>query len=332
MKYTLFAPKGLYKNEAGKPLAEAIHETALKLFAKYDRSGGSFETEPGSLVDLVSFMLAIAFARIAATRDKLNGERFALGAYYLLRQLEQEHGLQPSAEDTLRARRLALADAKRAPRGSAGPELEQQLRDLLGDAYIGTHVASGAEIVAWPEELGDQPQLLLPPEVDRKVVILATAISTDLGASQVVQYLAVDPIAATSTTHTLQVGDQLVVEPEIVGRTEVVTVEALSASSDGIYLTATFNQAHEPGCVAAQMPFPAWASSVRHLLVALTEEAASDAETRRKVNQKLRKILTGVTTWDLCPSADGLTMGPWTIGDALLGRLGFNPLTQTTVS
>ena len=39
MKYSLFAPKGLAKYVAGKPLAQGFHETALALFASGQYSG-----------------------------------------------------------------------------------------------------------------------------------------------------------------------------------------------------------------------------------------------------------------------------------------------------
>lgn len=328
MPHSLFAPPGLREYTSRKPLAQALHETALQLFSRHSGDRGGFSTEEGSLVDLFCFSLAITLARAARTLDKADAERFAAGAYSLLATLEDEHGLRPGADDTLRIRREALADAKRAPRGNARPELEQQLRDLLGTDYVGLHVPSGAEVVIWPADLGDQPQLLADVDITRKLVRVVPAISFGLGAPQEVAYTPVDPIDADAG-HTLAVGDRLVVEPELLHRAEVVTVEAISAI--GTSFTATFNEAHEPNAWAAQMPFPAWTSSQRNVLVALTPAAAIDPETRRKADALLTKILTGVTTWSLCPSTDGATIGPWTIADPVLGVLGLNPLTLLTV-
>lgn len=330
MKYSLFTPKGLYANEGGKPLAEAIHETALKLFAKYGARNGSFKTDPGSTVDLVAFTIAITFARIAASLGKVDGERFALGAYYLLAQLEAEHGLSPGADDTLKTRRAALAAAKRAPQGNAPAPLQQQLADELGDAFLGLYTPTASSAVVWPADLGDAPQLLAAESIERKIVRITGAVSTGLGASQAVQYTRIDPDPGSG--HTLTVGDRLVVEPEILGRAEVVTVEAVGTDGDALTFTATFNEAHEPGCVAAQMPFPAWTSSQKSLLVALSANGAVDPVARGKADKLLGRILSGVTTWALCPTSGAGTIGPWTIGDPLLGQIGRNPIGTITVT
>lgn len=328
--YSLFAPKGLAQYRAGKPLAQALHETALMLFSKHGAEQGGFNTDPGSLVDLFSFSLAITLARAARTLDRADEERFAASAYYLFAKLEAEHGLRPGADDRLHTRHAALADAKRAPRGNARAELEQQLRDLLGDDYVGLHIPSGAEIEIWPADLGDRPQLLAEASIDRKLVQIIPAISANLGSPQYVQYTQIDP-ADIADEHTLTIGDQLVVEPENLGRAEVVTVEALAIGEGEVFFRATFNQAHEPGCWAAQMPFPAWTSTQRHVLLGVTADAIEDAEVRRKVDVLLTKILTGVTTWSTCGMSGPGTIGPWTIGDPQLGQIGHNPIGIITV-
>lgn len=326
MQLSIFAPPGLDDLVGGKPLAEAIHETALSLFAKYGKEGGGFSTEPGSLVDLFCFAAAIVFARIAKTRERVDGERFATDCYAFLAAFEQEYGLSPHADATIVDRQLALALAKELPRGSRRTELEQALRNLLGDDYLGLHVASGAEVVAWPEDLGDQPQLLLEASAPRKLVRLVDSISAGLGGSITVRYTAIDPSLVTGETHTLAVGDRLVVEPEILHRAEVVTVTAIGTSSGSPTFSAVFTEAHEPNAWATQMPFPAWTSTQRHLLVSLPADAAADPETRQKVNEKLRKTVTGVTTWSVCGEVNTGTIGPWSIGRPQLGLLGQNPL------
>jgi hypothetical protein len=329
MNYNLFAPSGLHKYEAGKPLAQAIHETALKLFAKYDRSRGALESEPGSLVDLVSFVLAIRFARIAVNLEKADGERYAWGAYYLLRATEEEYGLQHSTEDTLKARRDALAAAKLLPRGNTRAEIIQALRDLLGEDYGGIYIPAAADVNYWPADLGDNPQLLAAPNIERKIVQVVPAISTDLGVPQQVRYLPIDPLAPSG--HTLAIGDQLVIEPENLGRAEVVTVEGLVIGDPELWFVATFQNAHEPGCLATQMPFPAWMSNQRTLLVAISESASADPIQRARIDNLLQRILPAVTTWAACPLSGPNTIGPWTIGDPVLGQIGYNPIGTITV-
>lgn len=331
MKYSIYTPKGLHEYRAGKPLAQGLHETALELFAKYTADRGGFSAEPGSLVDLVAFAMAIVLARVARANQKLDGERFATGAYYLLQQFEEEYGLTPAGDDTLVDRREGLAQVKRAPRGNTRQELEQQLRDVLGDAYAGLHLPAGAEVETWPAELGDQPQLLLDPTIDRKLVRITDVVIDGLGAPQAVHYQAIDPAIPAGEDHTLAVNDRLLVEPEILHRAEVVTVTAVGLDGDTPMFTATFDNAHEPSAWATQMPFPAWTSTERALLVALTADAISDPETRRKANVLLLRILPSVTTWSLCWLSGAGQIGPWTIGDPVLGQLGHNPIGTITI-
>jgi len=330
VKYSLFAPKGLYANKAGKPLAEAIYDTAIGLFAKYDERNGALATTPGSLVDLVCFTTAITFARIATSLDKADGERFAAGAYYLLAQIEAEHGLQHGADDTLKTRRAALAAAKRAPRGSARAELTAQLQEAFGEDFFGLYIPTSADAVVWPADLGDDPQLLLAESVERKIVQIVPSISTGLGASQQVRYTPLDLVPTSE--HSLAIGDRLVIEPENLGRAEVVTVEGLAIGDPELYFTATFQQAHEPGALATQMPFPAWTSTQRAILVALNETVALDPVRRGKADELLDRILSGVTTWAICPTNGSGTIRPWTIGDPVFGQIGRNPIGTITVT
>lgn len=328
MQPSLFAPQGLALLKAGKPLAEQLHATILQLFARLPKEQGAYNTEEGSMVDLFSFALAIVLARAIVSGQRVDGERFADEAYFFLREAEREHGITPDGDASVWTRRDDLADAKRAPRGNMRTELEQQLRDHLGDDYAGMHVMSDAdgEVTTWPEDLGDQPQLLVSPTVDRKLVRILTTISTGLGSPQTVTYVTRDPLGTDDDPHTLRAGDKLVVEPEILHRAEVVDVTAVGTSGSSLTFTATFNEPHEPSAWATQMSFPVWTSTQRALIVALTAEAGVDPVARARANAKLAKILTGVTTWAVCPLSSATTVGPFTVGDPLLGAVGFNPI------
>lgn len=330
MKPSLFTPGALLQLKAGKPLAQAVHETVVRLFT--DGSQGSFSRELGSFVDCFAFALALTIARAQVRQQKLDRERLAAGAYELLAQFEEEHGLRPGATDTIRQRRDALAGKMLTSQGSNRPTLEQALSDLLGEDYIGLHVADPAtEVTLWPSALGDSPQVLLSDDVSRTLVRITQSVCVGLGAPQAVTYTAVDPTAEDGE-HTLAVGDRLVVQPENLGLAEPVTVEAVD--DDGETFAATFAKAHDNGALAAQMPFPAWASTQRHLWVVLSEDAAQDAEKRRLTNEKMAALVTGVTTWSICPyTGDGVThlAGPWTLDDAVMGRLDMNPMGIVTV-
>jgi hypothetical protein len=333
MKYSLFTPKGLHEYRAGKPIAEVLYDTATALWAERPADQANLCVEPGSLVDLFCFTLARALARAHVSTRKLNGERHPTGAYYLLDDLEREYGLVPAPGDTLRTRREALGGAFRVARGCSRPELEAQLLEALGDDYAGVHVPDpgAGEVVAWPPDLGDQPQLLLLPTVRRKLARLAQPVSTDLGVEQEVTYTPVDPTPTDDEPTPLSPGDRLVVEPENLFRAEVVTVLSSSVAGDVHRFSAVFQQAHEPGSWCGQLPFPAWTSSQRAVLVPLAPALAQDPGTVQEIDVLLRRILTDVTVWYVCPLPSATTIGPWMIGDPVLGLLGKNPLGTITV-
>ena len=106
----------------------------------------------------------------------------------------------------------------------------------------------------------------------------------------------------------------------------------MAQSGDELSFPATLREAHEPRCGAAQMPFPASTSNQRAILVALSEDAAVDPVLRGKADKLLDRILSGVTTWSLCGLSGTGTIGPWTIGDAVRGQLGRNPINTINVT
>ncbi len=332
MQTSIFAPPGLLQLQAGVPTAETLHASAVALFSK----GGDYDlsTDLGSFVDCFAFSLARVFARIQRRQEQLDGERTAAGAYELLAALEEEFGVVPPFGATLKARRTALGQRMRVLLGSRRAELEQSLRDLLGDDYVGIHIPDPAsEVSVWPSTLGDSPQLLAVPDAPRRVVTLPYAISTDLGTPQVVTYTPVDPLAGENSDHTLAAGDQIVVGVESFGSAETVTIISVGQTGeDGpLYFLATLNNAHEPGAICAAMPFPAWGSNQRHIHVVLAATAAVDPETRRQVHELMARTVTGVTTWSICATSGSAQAGPWTLGDPLLSRLSINPMGTLSV-
>lgn len=330
MKPSAFAPNGLLQLKAGPPAAQVLHATIVSLLS--DGSEFALSTELGSFVDCFAFTLARALAKAQLRQQKLDRERLAMGAYELLAALEEEYGLTPGPDDTLRTRRRALLARMKAALGSRRTALEQALRDLLGDDYVGLHVRSTDEVDVWPAALGDDPMLLTVPDIPRKLVRLPNAVSTGLGAPQFVTYVPIDPAPESPTEHTLLAGDQIVVGVDNLGLAETVTVTALSVDqSINLQFEATLNNVHDPGALAAAMPFPAWGSSQRHIFVVLAEDAALDPETRRKTHELLARTVTGVTTWSLCPASGVAQAGPLTLDDLTLGVLDCNPMGTVTV-
>lgn len=333
MQPSLFTPMGLFQLSGQKPTAEALHETIVRLFS--DGTEYGLSTELGSFVDCFAFALARVFARIQRRQEQIAGERTAAGAYELLAELEVEWGLTPPFGATLKERRTALAGAMKKLLGSRRSELEQALRDLLGDDYVGLHIPDPAtEVSIWPAALGDDPQLLALPDIPRKLVRLPNAISTGLGSPQIVAYIPLDPAPIDTDEHTLTPGDAIVVGVDHLGLAETVTVLSIGQSGEGegsLWFRATLNNAHDPDSIAAAMPFPAWGSAQRHIFVVLSEAAALDPEKRRLTHQLMARTVTGVTTWSVCPASGVAQAGPLTLDDTVLGRLDINPMATITV-
>ena len=333
MKPSGWAPLGLFKLKGGEYPAKAPHAALVRLLGG-DATGG-FSGELGSVVDALAYSTAHLLAVADGFVERVWRQRFASTVYENLAAEEAEHGLHPGPDATVRERRAALAARKLIPKGSARAPLEEALRALLGDDYVGIHVTSDSERVVWPSALGDQPQLLQAESIDRKLVQILDTISIGLGAPQTVRYEGVLP-TTNGSEHTLRVGDRLLVEPEILGRAEVVTVTAVQQvipllAPAYLLFEATFNQAHEPSCLASTSPFPLWTSSQCELLIVVTQTAAVTIETRRQVHELLARLVTGVTTWALVQQSTDGVAGPFTLDDPVLGMLDVNPLDEATV-
>ena len=188
-----------------------------------------------------------------------------------------------------------------------------------------------ADVDIWPAALGDDPMLLALPDAPRKLVTLPYQISTGLGAPQYVVYTPLDPAEPTDGDHTLLLGDEIVVGVENLGLAEKVTITDRDKVGDTLYFTATFNNPHGPGSLCAAMPFPAWGSSQRHIYVVVSEAAAFDANTRRRVNEYMARAVTGVTTWSISPDNGSGGAGPLTLDDHVLGALDTNPFGTISV-
>ncbi|MEJ7728227.1 MAG: hypothetical protein WKG00_03345 [Polyangiaceae bacterium] len=231
----------------------------------------------------------------------------------LLPAREDEYGLLPGPHDTIADRRQAYAARKRQRGGADRLNVERELRAALGDDFLVLRETPIDEAAVWPASAGDQPMNLQRPETPRKLVRILDPISTGFGVVQEVEYERIE-------SESLLVGETIVVEPDVLGISERVTVEYVDAGGSQRWLSATFNEPHTAGCMATTAPWPWWRSTKRHSLVVLTEEAAANPVKRNKVHDVMRRLARGVSTWDVTSSADGLTTtGPFTIGGGMIG-------------
>jgi len=97
----------------------------------------------------------------------------------------------------------------------------------------------------------------------------------------------------------VSVADKLLVEGEIPGGSEIITVTAVAGTGTSRTFTATFTKPHARYCSATTRQTPFQMSTRRHMLVILKSLPAVNIETRRKVNDIMRSMVRGVSTWSI---------------------------------
>jgi hypothetical protein len=313
MKTSAYTPTGLLKLRGDEPLARRLHKATRTAL------GAELAGQPASFADCFAHAFALAVARGATLLERAFGQMLPSDVTDLLGAQEDEYGLIPSPTASITARRKALAARMLLPGGAGRLNVENALKALLGSRFVAYRTTAPAERGMWPPALGSGPQNLATPDVARKLVHLVPPISVGLGAAQTVAYVPIEPLPPAGTLHTLQIGDSVVVEPELVARAEVVTVENLAIVSGVPTFTAVFNEAHEPGCWATTMPFPIWTSTQRYALVVLDAAAALDPEVRRQVHELMDRIARGVSTWAVVQATAPSQAGPFLLDKSPLG-------------
>jgi hypothetical protein len=326
MKTSIWSPLGLFKLNGKEPIAKQIYRQIVGSI------NGQFSTEPGTFFDDAAYSIAISGAFASELVERTFGQMLPSKVYELLPSREKEYGIIPGPSDSITERRAVLAARMLVPMGCDRANVENALKALLGDDFVGWRVTLPGERLNYPTNLGDQPQNLALPSVPRVLVNLTYPISINLGTSQAASFTQVLPELNGARISALTVGDKLVVEPEILGRTETVTIEALGSNAQEEFtLTATFNNPHEPGCIATTMPFPLWIGNQRESLFVLKPSAATNTEKRRKVHELLERMLRATSTWGIAMETEPHMVGPLTLDDTLLGLLDANPLSTGTV-
>ena len=143
---------------------------------------------------------------------------------------------------------------------------------------------------------------------------------------------------AATTSPMLQVGETVTVQGENTAQAEAVTVTGSSVSvnpsmagvTPGLVFQATFTKSHDIGASICTGPFPYWWSTQQQHLVVLTLAASADRETRRKVDEFMRKATQGTDTWAII-GARTTTLSGGTVGVVNAGEpMGCQPLASET--
>ncbi len=333
MKFSAFTGLGVFEFKAGKPIEVELYDAILQALG----AGNGLSVEPGSFNDCFAFMAARVIGLASRKVERGSEQMFAKKVYDLLSQHEKEYKIIPDPTSTIPQRKRALLAKKMARQGSRPAALGEQIRTLLGSDFVGLHIVTANERQVWPAELGDQPMLLAPANMDRKLATNILPISINLGSAHVLPYTPIDPMPSDNSG-IFREGDVIILEPEIIGRCERLQVEATGTTTiDGdTYntITLTPSNAHEPGCSIASLPYPMWTGTQRETAVVVKPSVIQSPAKMRQLHNLLDQVLTGVSTWAVVQeSTDGsMAAGPFTLDDPLLGLLDANALDETPVN
>ncbi len=314
-KFSSFTPFGALAFSRKSSRVEAIYRSMI------GNLGDSYNTALGSNVEASVYARAREHARARYVIERAVNNANPLKATELLPVLEAEYGLTPGPSAILPQRRAALAARKLLPKGATYGNVTNALSTLLGAGFLGYRVTRASEAVSFPSFGGASPSNFVKPSTVIKQIRITGGISTGLGSPISVGFVPFDPSGGAVS---LVAGDTLVVDPQIDGLTERVTVSAPSSNT----FTATFVNAHDPMTFATTQLYPYWTSTQRHSLIVVTPAVALDGDKRQQINELMSRIARGVSTWDIVPSVSATNTAAFTIGDASLGRIGYAGLTS----
>jgi hypothetical protein len=261
-----FTPCGLLSLSSKQCEAQSIYNAILNSL------GNNFATAAGTYHDAWAYCHSMRIARKHSAMVRAGNQGLASKVHELLPVAEESYGLTPGGYDTEATRTGALVARTMAPAGGTQGNIYAALRAVLGASLLSYHPLTYAESVKYPATLGAQPMFLADPFIPRKLGTLYGSVS-GAPSSQTVAYTVtpqpqgLTPVGqvavkqaqyAYALNTNIQVGDFVVVEPDVHGITEVVEVEAVGftdiGADDALHnFTAEFTYAHSPGATVVVM-------------------------------------------------------------------------------
>lgn len=244
----------------------------------------------------------------------------------LLPAHELDYGLTPTPTQTEAERRAALTLQTQIIRGSRREALDDALSTLLGADFI--EAVPMKDLVDPPTQWPATPATV--GNWSRGALYRLYTLTDSAAFTGVRNLHFVDIVAGQEA---IKIGDVIVIEPAVPGITEAVTVSAIAgaATTDALgfttnYVTVTTTKPHPINTVCTTSPMPILTSTQRHILIRVTAACAADAVKRRAIHQLMRRILRGVTTWEIQtgPAESGGNL--LTLDDPVLGKLDVNVL------
>lgn len=305
MPFSAFARFGNgFRFSSKPPVGQAIYETLR------DGMGSTYETDFDGRQQARLFAQAMCLSAAQYEAERAGNNQNPLTADELLPALERDYQVVPRFNASKSERRQILAARRIVTRGARREAVEDALRTLLGDDFIRYETTDNADIETWPATPGDvgafaragaQKKLF---RLDANVGLLSvptTVAFTSLGGTDA-------PIA----------GETYTVDPDS-RHPSIEKITIVSATSSSI--TTVFTRPHAIGAIATR-PHPVFISSKRYSRIVVTFAVATDPETRRKINEQMKRQLRGVSQWCIVSNE-----GTFHLGHATRARLNATVLT-----
>lgn len=290
---------------------------AKQIYASMIRNlGEQYNVDQGQHMEAFCFASSLGIARARRRLQLAIEQKEPTRVSDMAPIREDEYGLEPSANATMGQRRAALAEAMLYLDAQTKLTVEDTLARVIGDDFVAYVTTTAALATPTPTGCGDQPMNLVSPNTPMKMVRLLDPVSF-IGVNTVSFEVVAQPNDPTEGDLSLVTGDKLVIEPEIEGISETITVTIVSPS----VLSATFTKPHSAGCIGTSWAWPCWRSDKRQALVVTTIGASTDPEKRRAVNNAMTRSARACSTWGIAAESSpgsGMTM-PFTIGSPSLG-------------
>lgn len=312
--FSAFTPFGHLRYKRGPSRFQVIYQSMR------DGQGDAYgpnDTHQEARIYAAARCIAVSDGEI----ERAKNEAHPLTAQQTLAEQEKDFGLSPRPSDTCAQRQAALAVERKLLRGSRKEALDEALSVLLGSDFVEAVPMKDLEDppVQWPSSPADVGNF-------KRGALYRAYTCTEPGALIGARNLHFVDIVPGQEP--LKTGDIIVIDTANLGLTEAVTVSAVisapSTDADGYvtnYVTVTLAKPHDAGVVCTTSPCPLLISSQRYILIRVTAAAAFDPVKRRAIDAKMRRILRGVTRWEI-QVADMGGGNQLTLDDPVLGRLG----------
>ena len=281
MALSCFTPCGILRCSSKKPVTVRIYE-ALK--ASY---GPGF-VGPNSDADIYATAMCLGATQVEL--DRAAGQQDPMRCTEFLSGFEDQYGIIPAADASPNDRRKALAAARKLRNGARLDSMQDGLRGILGSGFVKYITSTGTTPI--PASPG-APAAFKKPNSLISVVKLTDVV---MPGTKTVAYTHV-----AGDAFAFKKDDVLVVNPDINGIAEPVTLTASTGDGRSGTITGVFTKPHSAGAHATSAPWPMWFSYQRHVVVVVTPDVPSNTKLMRTVKNFMRKWSRVVTTWDVFP-------------------------------